>query len=662
MGAKGVYIPSSQHEMNQFMRHLLKDMQALEKMLEMDWFESENMHIGAEQEICLIDEHGKPAPKSVEILEKINHPSFTTELAKFNLEANLDPLPFTGDCFSQTEQSIKRLLDHLQETAIECGALPLLTGILPTIRKFDLEMTNLTPIDRYFALIESITQSRGNSYELKIEGLDELNIRQSTAMVEACNTSYQVHLQVKPHEFVQKYNIAQAISAPVLAISTNSPMLFGKRLWSETRIALFQQSVDTRVTGEHLRYTSPRVTFGTGWVKDSILDLYKEDIVRFKPLLVTDVEEDVLACIEKGVTPRLRALSIHNSTVYRWNRPCYGISPNGKPHMRIENRIFPAGPTVIDEVANSAFWIGLMNGFEDAYPDVTKHLDFDDAKSNFLIAARAGLGNRFHWTNGSTVNDTELIAKELLPIARKGLEKAQINSEDIDRYLGVIAERNETCMNGTRWMMSSYSKLLKETSKEEATTALVAGISRNQMTGQPVHLWPLASINDIADWEPSSLLVEEFMTTDIFTVNKDDIPEFSADMMDWRSVRYMPIENKEGELIGLITMKDLLKYFVGLNRTPSGSDERTIQDLMIKNPKTISPEATIVEAMEILRNDESGCIPVVTNKKLVGIITEGNFINITASLLKRFAARRNRNGRKTLAAIDMQDPSSDSSE
>ncbi len=651
MGAKGVRIPAGQAEMNQFTRFLLKDMQALEKMLDLNWFESDSMKIGAEQEICLIDEHGKPAPKSVEILEKINHPSFTTELARFNLEANLEPLPFTGDCFSKTEDTIKALLNHLQLVALECDAMPLLTGILPTIRKFDLELNNLTPIDRYYALIDSITQSRGNSFDLKIEGLDELNIRQSSAMIEACNTSYQVHLQIKPEEFVQKYNIAQAIAAPILAISTNSPMLFGKRLWSETRIALFQQSVDTRITGEHLRYTSPRVTFGTGWVKDSILDLYKEDIIRFKPLLVTDIEEDVLECIEKGITPKLKALSIHNSTVYRWNRPCYGISPNGKPHMRIENRILPAGPTVTDEVANSAFWIGLMNGFGDVYPDVTKLLDFDDAKSNFLIAARAGLGNRFQWLNNSTVNDTELIEKELIPIAKEGLKKANVNAEDIDKYLGVIEERNKSCQTGSRWMLNSYSKLIKETSKEEATTALVAGISRNQMSGEPVHRWPLASINDIADWEPSSLLVEEFMTTDIFTVNKDDIPEFSADMMSWKSVRYMPIENKEGELIGLITMKDLLKYFVNLHKDPTQSDDSLMEDLMIKNPLTISPEATIVEAMEMMQKTDTGCLPVVTNKKLVGIITEGNFIKISASLLKRFAARRKKI-KKILASLE----------
>lgn len=640
MGVKGVRMPSGQAEMNHFTRFLLKDIQAFEHMLLSGWFEDDVVRIGAEQEICLIDEHGKPSPKSVEILEKIDHPAFTTELARFNLEINLEPLVFTADCFSETEKKLKNLLEHLRKVALEYSSLPLLTGILPTIRKFDLEITNLTPIDRYLSLIKSITHSRGHSFDLKIEGADELNIRQTSAIVEACNTSFQVHLQIKPQEFVSKYNVAQAIAAPVLAISTNSPMLFGKRLWSETRIALFQQSVDTRITGDHLRYTSPRVTFGNDWLRKSILNLYQEDIVRFKPLLVTDIEEDVLACIAEKVTPKLRALSIHNSTVYRWNRPCYGISANGKPHLRIENRILPAGPTVIDEVANAAFWIGLMNGFEEVYPDVTKVLDFDDAKSNFLIAARAGLGNQFQWVNNSVVKDTELIAKELIPIARQGLKKAKVRTEDIDRYLDVIAARNTSQMNGSRWILNSYTKLLKETSKEEATTALVAGISRNQLKGEAVHNWPLASIDDIADWEPSALLVEEFMTTDVFTVEKDDIIEFASDVMIWKSIKYIPIDNKDGEFIGLVNMGGLLKYFLDIHKNILETNEETIESVMIKNPLTISPEATIVEAMEILVNSDVKCLPVVTNKKLVGIITESNFINITASLLKRFAARR----------------------
>lgn len=639
MGAQDVKIAANQKELNTFTRFLLKDIQAMEYMLENDWFEKTPIRIGAEQEICLVDEYGKPAPKSMEILGALNHPSFTTELSRFNIEANLSPVPFTGDCFSQIQKELDGLMDLIIKTAHDLDTRIILTGILPTIRKFDLELENLTPIDRYYALLQAIERLRGRVYELKIEGLDELNLKHDSALIEACNTSFQVHLQVTPEDFVNKYNIAQAISAPVLGVSSNSPMLFGKRLWNETRIALFQQSVDTRITNEHLRYTSPRVTFGNGWVRNSILDLYKEDIVRFKVLLTSDVQEDVLESVKNKKTPKLEALSIHNSTVYRWNRPCYGISPNGQPHLRIENRILPSGPTTVDEVANAAFWVGLMNGFEEAYPNVTKVLEFDDVKANFIKTARTGLGSKHHWVNGKTVNDVELIQKELIPIARIGLQKAKVDERDISKYLEIIEDRTETGMNGSRWILKSYSKLLKESTKEEATTAIVAGMAYNQRTKKPVHEWKLASIQDIADWHPTSLLVEEFMTTDIFTVSKDEIPEFSADMMDWRRIRYLPIENEKGELIGLITSRQLLRYFSNMYKTEK-MDYKTIKDLMIKNPLTIAPEATIIEAIDVMNTKKIGCLPVVNNKKLVGIITESNFLSITSSLLKRLAAKK----------------------
>lgn len=651
MGAKGVRIASSQEELNTFTRQLLGDVQAMEYMLEQGWFENDDIKIGAEQEICLIDEHGKPAPKCVELLQALDHNSFTTELARFNLEANMTPQPFSGDCFSRMEAELKGLMDYLRVTAEKMDVMPILTGILPTIRKFDLEMDNLTPIDRYYALMNALTKLRGENFDLRIEGLDELNIKQSSALIEACNTSFQVHLQIKPDEFVERYNIALATAAPVLAIATNSPMLFGKRLWHETRIALFQQSIDTRVTGEHLRFTSPRVTFGNSWLRNSILDLYKEDIVRFKVLLMTDVDEDVPALLAEHKTPKLKALSIHNSTVYRWNRPCYGISPNGKPHLRIENRIFPAGPTVTDEIANAAFWIGLMNGFGDAYKDITRRMDFDDAKSNFLKVAQGGMGTRFNWMDGRVVSDTELIEKELLPIAREGLKKANVDKRDIDRFLGVIQERNEMGTNGSRWALNSYSHLLKETTREEATTALVVSIAKNQAQGEPIHKWPLATIHSLSEWEPASLLVEEFMTTDLFTVSQNDLPEFCADLMDWQRIRYIPIENEQGELIGLMTSRRLLRYLADLYKNHQTPDPNiTIKDLMRHDPITVRPEATVIEAMELMRSHNVGCLPVVNKNKLVGIITESNFLNITASLFKRFASRKKLNKVQQAAA------------
>jgi CBS domain-containing protein len=633
MGDARVRLAKTQADFNSFTRHILRDLEAMNRMLNLGWFESEDMKIGAEQEMCLVDRHGKPSSNNLQILAKLNHPNFVTELAKFNIEANINPLPFTGSCFSDLEKQILGLTQQLRTVAEKLDTYIVLTGILPTIRKFDINIDNLTPNPRYYALMEAISNLRGDKYELRIEGSDELSVITDSALIEACNTSFQVHLQIKPDEFVNKYNIAQAIAAPVLAVSTNSPILFNKRLWSETRIALFRQSIDTRLATEHLRERSPRVTFGTQWLRGSILNLYKEDVMRFRIMFMSDIEEDVLESIDKGITPKLRALSIHNSTVYRWNRACYGISPNGKPHLRIENRVFPAGPSVVDEVANAAFWIGLMNGFTEVYPDITKVMDFDDAKSNFLIAARAGLGSKFVWANGKKIIDMELIEKELIPIAREGLKKADVNRDDIEKYLGIIQERNDSGNTGSRWVLNSFSKLAKQTAKDDIPLAITGAMMKYQEQNLPVSKWQEAKVEDIADYAPSSLLVEEFMTTDLFTVSKDDIPELAADMTDWKRIRYLPIENEKGVLIGLITNRNLLRHF--RNRDMQANQNLTIEDLMIKDPITISPYATISDAIDLMMTNRIGCLPVVNKGILVGIITEADFLNITARLLHR---------------------------
>ncbi len=634
MGDLNVRLVSSQKQLNEFTRHLLKDVHALERMLEERWFNEDPIHIGAEQEICLVDHHFKPSPSAMQVLDVVGYDHFTTELAKFNIEANLEPHVLGGTCFSDMQHQLENHLSTLNTALEEKGLKYVLTGILPTIRKFDMELDNLTPLKRYDSLIKAINRMRGNSHELRISGMDELNIRQDSAMLESCNTSFQVHLQVRPDEFVHKYNLAQVLAAPVLAIACNSPLLFGKRLWAETRVALFQQSIDTRKAGEHIRDRSPRVFFGNCWLEGSIVEMYKEDIARFRAMMMTDYEPDVLKMMDQGVTPRLRALMIHNSTVYRWNRPCYGVSPNGKPHLRIENRVLPAGPTPLDEMANAAFWIGLMNGFEDEFKDVTELMEFDEARDNFLSAARDGLNTDFTWFNGQKVDVCELIRKELIPIARQGLERSGVEQSEIGKYMDVIEARNEKRQNGTQWILNSHLKLAKQTTREEISVALTSSMIQNQRKGLPIHEWELASLKSIEGWNPHSLLVEEFMTTDVFTVHPDDIPEFVADILDWRNIKYVPIENDKGILKGLVTFKILLNYF-SKKANNSGNKDVTVKDIMITDPVTIQPEASITEALQLMKANKTDCLPVVKKGKLVGLITEGDFLRITASLLNR---------------------------
>ncbi len=632
MGDERVKLPESKEQSQKFLKYLLRDVRAMGKMLDEGWFEIDNIRIGAEQELCLIDKNAKPAPIAMELLEGMGNNSFTTELAKFNLEVNLDPLLFKGKCLSQMERNIQDKLDVVRKAVKKLDGDIVLAGVLPTIRKSDLDISNLTPLPRYRALCDAINKLRGDEYDLRIQGADELLMRFDTPLLEACNTGFQVHLQVNPDDFVNKYNLAQAITGPVLASAVNSPLLFGKRLWSETRIALFHQSVDTRQVGDHLRDSSPRVTFGNQWLKDSILEIYQEDIARYRVILSSDVDEDVEALMKEVKVPELRALQIHNGTVYRWNRPCYGIS-NGKPHLRIENRVFPSGPTVTDEIANAAFWLGLLNGMDDEYPDIRNVLDFDDAKMNFFAASKLGLDTKFRWTNDSNYTAVDLICNELLPLAKQGLKNVGVDDGDITSYLDIIKERTEVGQTGSYWSIKSYNSLSKSVTREQALTATTNAMIKNQSKGEPAHKWGLAKVDDMEMWQPSSLLVEEFMTTDLFTVQKDDILELVANLINWRRIRYVPVEDDSKHLVGLVSMRMVFREYNNIIHE-NGESSTSVDDVMIKNPITIHPEASILEAIDIMDSQKIGCLPVVKNNRLVGIITEQNYMTITKRLLK----------------------------
>lgn len=636
MGFQKVNTVENKNEMQHFVRALLDDVQALEYMLENDWFESDITRIGAEQEMCLVHNNTyKPACINTQVLEQLtDKPWCVTELAKFNLETNLSPREFVGTCLSELEAENVDYLAQIQRILDGFDASIVLCGILPTLRKHDLEMHNLTPKDRYYALMAAIQKHLlGSSFELRVEGVDELLIKHDSPLLEACNTSFQVHLQVSPKEFVKMYNIAQTLAAPTIAISSNSPLVFGRRLWHETRIALFQQSLDTRTASDHMRERLPRVNFGSGWLRDSIVNIHKEDISRFRVLLAGAIEEDSLALVQEGKVPKLRALQIHNSTVYRWNRPCYGISPNGKPHLRIENRVMPAGPTPVDAAANAAFWLGCMIAMGNRYSDITKDIDFVDVRDNFLKSAKFGMDTTFTWMKDKKVPVKDLILQELLPLAKEGLETRKVAKADIKKYLDIIEARAREHKTGARWALRSYTALKKEITSEEALVLLTAATIKNQRENKPVHTWKEPTANEMENWQPSSIKVEEFMTTDLFTVQKDDLIELVAEIMDWRRIRYMPVENNKGELVGLVSSRLLLRHFARQSRMEG--EDVAVKDIMIEKPITVNPETSIVEAMHKMRNNHIGCLPVVKGKELVGIITEMDFLRITARLLER---------------------------
>ena len=176
----------------------------------------------------------------------------------------------------------------------------LLVGILPTLDKSHLSLEAMTPKPRYRELNDAITRLRGGEFEFRLKGADELIVRHDNVMLEACNTSFQVHFQVGADEFARLYNIAQAVAAPVLAAAVNSPLLFGQRLWHETRIALFQQSVDTRDASSHVREQSPRVTLRPPLDRPLGHRDLPQDIARFRALLGADLDEDPFAELDAG--------------------------------------------------------------------------------------------------------------------------------------------------------------------------------------------------------------------------------------------------------------------------------------------------------------------------------------------------------------------------
>jgi CBS domain-containing protein len=633
MGEHNVNSENGPQELRCFIKHLLSDIRALEKMIASDMIESGVRRIGAEQELFLVNADRRPAPVGLRVLGSIADSHFTTEIAQFNLEINLDPVIFDGDCLSRMGRQLDGLLAKARTAANACDAEIVLTGILPSIRKSDLALSNMTPKPRYFALNKALGRLRGGAYEFRVNGTDELITRHDNWMLEACCTSFQIHLQVGAAEFANMYNVAQVVTAPVLAAAVNSPLLFGRRLWMETRIPLFQQSIDTRDASDELRERSPRVSFGRKWVKSSILELLEEDIARFRVLLGAPLDEDPLAMLRQGLVPQLQALRIYNGTVWRWNRPCYGVT-NGRPHLRIEARALPSGPTVVDEIANAAFFFGLMGGISNEYQNIANTMEFDDAKSNFQAAARLGLDAQFTWIGGNVIPVRELILRDLLPVARYGLERAGILSSDIDRYLGVIEKRVQSGKTGSQWQLSSLAEMKKNGTKDEALTSLVATTVERQREGRPVHQWPLARISEPAMSKQSYQRVEEFMTTDLFTVHEDEPLDLVASLMDWKRIRHLPVEDEQGRLVGLITCFEVLRELARAI-SEGATAPLPVSSIMMRDPMTIAPETLTLDAIALMRREKVDCLPVINQGRLVGIVTERDFINVAARLLEQ---------------------------
>jgi CBS domain-containing protein len=599
-----------------YIHHLLNDIKALDLMIEKGLIEEEPLRIGAEQEFCLVNNVFLPESKSLELLEAINDDHFTTEISNYNLEINLDTFNLGKDCFSKLHKQLDALLDKAKKAASKKDIKIVLTGILPSLSVNDSDEQNMTNVKRYSVLNDAIKSSRKESFDIHIKGADEINLRHDSVMLEGCNTSFQMHLQLNPKTFVDDYNWAQAIAGPILSICANSPILFGKELWSETRIALFTQSVDTRANSFLLNENQSRVSFGNKWQTGTITDIFKDNISRFRSFLTTDFMRDSVDMLKNNEIPKLKALNLHNGTVYPWNRVCYG-QMDGKPNLRIENRYIPSGPTTTDEIANMVFWVGVMLGKPKNYNNIHEKWDFKDVKANFFNAARYGVAAQFYW-NGNYVSTYDLILNELLPMAYKGLYSAGIVPKDVEYYLKVIKDRVES-NNGSEWLVRNYRNLLKNHKRFEAMQILTSKMYEKQEKGYPVSTWKRLRVGEESAFKEKRV-VKHIMSSDIFSVDKKDSIELVSSIMTWKNIHHMPVISGDRELEGLLSWTDVKRYL----EDPKQQRE-SVNSLMKKEVITIGEYASLESAKKLMDLNSIGSLPVVKENKLVGLVTLNQF-------------------------------------
>jgi hypothetical protein len=463
----------------------------LARMLDEADFDAESRMTGLEIELNLIDRHADPAMRNAEILAYLADPTFQTELGQFNIELNTRPRLIGGAGFAEYERDILDSLQRAEDRAGKADSTIVMIGTLPTLKPDHLVLANLSADERYRLLNDQMVAARGECFRVDISGVERLRTVSDSIAPEAACTSVQFHMQVPPESFAAHWNASQAIAGVQVAIGANSPYLHGRRLWAETRIALFQQATDTRPDELKAQGVRPRVWFGERWIT-SVSDLFEENVRYFPPLLPITGDEDPVAVLKAGGVPRLGELRLHNGTVYRWNRPVYDIM-NGRPHLRVENRVLPAGPTVIDMLANAAFYFGLTRQLAEEDRPIWSQLAFAAAEDNFHVGARQGIEATVSWPRIGEIKVTDLVLSTLLGKAHAGLEKFGVDATSRDRLLGVIEERCRAGRNGATWQVEAVwaAEHRRGLDRDAALHDMVRAYRALQHTNEPVHTWPV---------------------------------------------------------------------------------------------------------------------------------------------------------------------------
>ncbi len=477
------------HVDRQEFRHKVQQcLDAFETMLTRSSFEFDHPLTGMEIECNLVDDAYQPAMTNSDVLAAIADPAYQTELGAYNIEFNVPPRPLAGDTCVQLEDEVRASLNAAETQAGAGGAHIVMIGILPTLMPEHLASGWMSESLRYAALNDSIFDARGEDLQIDIDGPEPLSMKSTSIAPESACTSMQLHVQVSPDDFAANWNAAQVLAGPQVALGANSPYFVGHQLWSETRIELFAQSTDTRPDELKTQGVRPRVWFGERWIT-SISDLFEENVRYFPSLLPEVSDEDPAAELEAGRTPHLAELRLHNGTVYRWNRPVYDVVA-GRPHLRVENRVLPAGPTVIDMLANSAFYYGMLRALSEEDRQVWTKMEFAAAQRNFTEAARHGIRAELFWPGFDTVGAAELVLDVLLPMAHGGLDRWGVAAEIRDRLLGVIEGRARARRNGASWQVAAVRALEKHGLARPAALAQMLRLYCEHMhSNEPVHTW-----------------------------------------------------------------------------------------------------------------------------------------------------------------------------
>jgi len=481
-------IKISGEDRRQYRDKLQRSLEVLARMLREHLFDAEPATVGLEIELNLVDDHGAPSMQNADVLDAIADPLWATELGQFNIEINVPPRQLAGDAVAGLEHEVRASLNAADAKARVVGSRMVMIGILPTLRKDDVNEDTMSPNERFRVLNEQIFAARGEDMSIEIEGAEQLLTHADSITPEAACTSVQLHVQVSPESFAAYWNAAQAIAGVQVALAANSPFLFGRQLWHETRITLFEQATDTRPDELKRQGVRPRVWFGERWIT-SVFDLFEENIQFFPALLPICEDEDPVVALEVGTCPQLGEMSLHNGTIYRWNRPVYAVT-DGRPHLRVENRVLPAGPSVADVMANAAFYYGLVRVLAESERPIWTQMSFATAGENLHAAARSGLGAVLYWPGLGEAPVTELVLRRLLPLAREGLGRWGVGSAHIDRLLGIIEQRCLTGRNGASWQIDAVRTLASQgADRAEALRLMTQRYIEHMHTNEPVHSW-----------------------------------------------------------------------------------------------------------------------------------------------------------------------------